>query len=935
MLRITQQSSPAAAKSYYAASDYYREGQELVGSWGGKGAERLGLEGTVGKRAFDLLCEDRDPATGKRLTPRIKDGRTVGYDFTWSVPKSVSVLYALTRDESLLGAFRSAVDETMRDIEAEMKTRVRVKGANAERVTGNALWATFYHFTSRPVDGLPDPQMHAHCFVFNTTFDSTEGRWKAGQFRDLKRDAPYWQAAFRVRLANRLQELGYALDRTRDDFEVAGISPSVLTRFSRRTQQVEKAYHTELAERLVEAGYGILKDGLFELEGVRQSGTQIVALAQQHGLDLSAAARSELGGLTREHKDGTLTWPQLQWAWRHRLTDAEAAALARLARDRTRGRPVTGGEKDAATHALRHAFERASVVSDKELLAEALRHGLGRVTVEGVSRELTARPLIARDVDGRRLVTSREVLDEEKRVVAFARRGRGTCAPLVGYDMALSRDWLNRGQERAVRHLWESPDRVALIRGAAGTGKTTLLQEAVEGIEACGHRVTVLAPSAEASRGVLRREGFTAADTVARFLQDGGLQERARGGVILIDEASLLGARTLSQVFDRAERLDARVVLVGDARQHGSVERGQAFHLLQERAGVPVIEVTEIQRQRDRGYKDAVAALSEGRVLDGFDELDRLGWVEQLPDGVRDRRVAADYLRYSGERRANGESKEVLVVSPTHAEGQRITTAIRDQLRQAGRLGEERVLAAWAPANLTEAERGESFSYAAGDMLQFHKSAPGVRPGQRLVVGEGRALPLAHADRFQVYRPRALAVAVGDRLRVTANGRTKDGKYRLNNGAFVTVRGFTPEGDVVIDHGRVIGREFGHLAHGYVVTSHASQGRTVDRVLVAQSGESFPASSREQFYVSASRAREGVAVYTDDKQALRGAIGRGDPRMTATDLVRPRRRGIAERLKKHLAFRHRSATFASTHPLPEPHPLPAAPGRSEVSYERD
>src|SRR5207247_156099 len=107
---------------------------------------------------------------------------------------------------------------------------------------------------------------------------------------------------------------------------------------------------------------------------------------------------------------------------------------------------------------------------------------------------------------------------------------------------------------------------------------------------------------------------------------------------------------------------------------------------------------------------------------------------------------------------------------------------------------------------------------------------------------------------------------------------------------------------------------------------------TVDRVLVAQASESFPASSREQFYVSASRAREGLTVYTDDKQALRGAIGRSDPRMTATDLVRPRRRGATERLKKYLAFRHRSATFASTHPSPEPHPHPVIPVRSEVTY---
>ncbi len=897
MLRITQQSSPAAAKQYYTAtSDYYREGQELVGAWGGAGARRLGLEGTVGKREFDRLCEDRDPATGNRLTPRVKDGRTVGYDFTWSVPKSVSVLYALTGDEALLSAFRSAVDDTMREVEAEMKTRVRVRGANAERVTGNAAWATFVHLTSRPIDGVPDPQVHAHCFVFNTTYDATECRWKAGQFRDLKRDAPYWQAAFRVRLANRLQELGYALDRTRDDFEVAGVPAAVVRQFSRRTDLIEE---------------------VAAARGVRDP-------------DQKAA----LGGLTREHKDTTLTRDELRRTWEARLAPADAAALGRVAAGRPPGRAATGGEAAAATHALAHAFERAAVVSDKQLLAEALRHGLGRVTVGGVARELAARRLLAREVDGRRLVTTPEVLAEERRLVAFARRGRGTCAPLVGYDLALAVGGLTPGQERAVRHLWESPDRVMLVRGAAGTGKTTLLREAVGGIEACGHPVVVLAPSAEASRGVLRREGFAGADTVARFLRDDTFQERARGGVVLVDEASLLGTRALAQVFDRAADLAARVVLVGDARQHGSVERGAAFRLLQERAGVPVVEVAEIHRQRDGRYKAAVAALAAGRVLDGFDALARLGWVEQLPDGARERRVAADYLRYSAERTAGGRFKDVLVVAPTHAEGLRVTAAIRDELRRAGRLGAERVVAAWAPARLTEAERREAVNYAPGDMLQFHRAAPGVRAGQRVVVGEGADPPLAHAGRFQVYRPRPLAVAAGDRLRVTANGRTRDGRHRLNTGAVYAVAGFTDRGDIKLDNGWVVDRDWGHWAHGYVSTSHASQGRTADRVLVAQSAESFPASSAAQFYVSASRARDGVTVYTDDAAGLRAAVARAEARPTATDLVRPPSPGLGGRLKNYLALLRRRAAFADTHPARDHSPRPLTPHPRESAHER-
>src|ERR1700733_16138361 len=125
MIRITQQDCAKSAKSYYTTADYYSEGQELNGLWGGKGASQLGLEGTVDKLSFERLCDNLHPKTGEQLTARRRTERTVLYDFTFSVPKSVSLLYAMSADQEILDAFRASVDETMREIEVEMKTRVR------------------------------------------------------------------------------------------------------------------------------------------------------------------------------------------------------------------------------------------------------------------------------------------------------------------------------------------------------------------------------------------------------------------------------------------------------------------------------------------------------------------------------------------------------------------------------------------------------------------------------------------------------------------------------------------------------------------------------------------------------------------------------------------------------------------------------------------
>src|SRR6266851_1586184 len=183
----------------------------------------------------------------------------------------------MSGDQDILGAFRGAVDETMREIETEMKARVRMGGKDEDRVTGNMVWAEFIHTTSRPVDGVPDPQLHAHCFVFNSTWDDQERRWKAGQFRELKADAPYFQAGFRVRLANKLQDLGFGVERKKDDFEIAGVPASAIKRFSRRTEEIEK----------VAAELGIT----------------------------DPKRKAELGAETREKKGHELSWNQLCKEW--------------------------------------------------------------------------------------------------------------------------------------------------------------------------------------------------------------------------------------------------------------------------------------------------------------------------------------------------------------------------------------------------------------------------------------------------------------------------------------------------------------------------------------------------------------------------------------------------------------------------------------------
>jgi conjugative relaxase-like TrwC/TraI family protein len=853
MLRIHTVRVASEAKHYYQTSDYYADGVETVGTWGGKLSGLLGLRGTVDRAGFERLCDNLHPGTGDRLTLRTNAKRRVGYDFVWSAPKSFSVLEAMAGQDdrqALLDAFESSVRETMEeDVEPDMMTRVRKGGAFADRRTGNMLWALFNHSTSRPVeDQAPDPQRHAHVLCFNATDDPVEERIKAGEFSAIKRDGEYYTALFYSRLARKLEALGYRIDRRGGkSWEIAGVPQSVIDKFSKRTEEVEAEHQDRM-----------LNDPGYRVEN-----------------------KYELGAKTRANKQKELSLGELREAWDGQLTDDERAALAAVyRRESGSGEAVT--EEKAVTFATGHCFDKESLVPERRLVATALYHGLGDVSAEDVRAEMARQEVLTGEMDGRLVATTPEIQREEEYIVTWAGQGLST-VPLIGVPEGLERGTLDDEQWAAVRGLLSISDRVSMVDSAAGTGKSTMLKSYDRGMKLAGASVTYLGTTATSVK-VLRSDGLDAS-TVARFLMDTKMQDAARGGRVVIDETSMLGHREAYALFQLADKLDLSLVLLGDQRQHGSVTRGALMRILQEYGGVKPFRLTQIKRQVDPEYLAAVKDLSEGKPLEGFDALSRKGWVCEVADGRnRCRQMGADYVQ------ALLDNKSVLVVSPTHAEAGRITREIRAQLRACGRLGvDERTVTRLVQVDASEPERGLATTYRPGDVIQFHQNAKGgYVKGQRIVVTDPVALPLDQAARFSLYRPEAIALAEGDCVRFTGTVTTWDGEHKLRNGDVHTVAGFTPAGNIRLDNGWVLGKDAGHFRHGFVETSMGSQGRTVQRVILGMSSASLRAINLEQMYVSASRAREQLRLYTDDADSVRDAIRHSSAKKAALDLVPPR-----------------------------------------------
>lgn len=910
MLRITSSESSAAAKSYFGRSlsrgDYYLEGHEVAGAWGGKGAARLGLTGPMAREDFLGLLDNLRP-DGTRLTARTVLNRRPGYDFTFDVPKSVSILHALTQDERIVHAMHEAVVETMGEMEAEMHARVRKAGAFHDRKTAEMIWADFTHFTSRPAPlsedawsrlqasdpvhaerlkreagrdrnatgpTVPDPHLHVHVYVINATYDAVEGQWKAGEFMRMKRDASYYQAAYHVRLAGELQKLGFEIEPTAKAFEIAGVPREMVELFSRRTKEVEEA-------------------------------------ARELGIE-DAERKAELGARTRRGKESSLSVEELRRIWRGFLRADEAPRLSEIAGlARTFGRGVAIDNLPLAHKGVKYALgrelERVSVVSEKRLLASALMHAVGNASVETVRQALGERPeVIDAEIGGERCLSTREVLAEESRLMGWIRKSRGCVPPIVFGEVAFRTDLLarestaNAEQRAAVRHVLNSQDWISGVIGRAGTGKTAMLQEIDASVWAAGRRMVVCAPTAEASRGVLRGEGFIAADTVKRLLTDEALHAQLRGNVLWVDEAGMLGNRDMLALLELAKRNGAvRVVLAGDPSQIRSVPRGDALRFLEENAGLSVARLETIRRQKNPELKEAVEALSQGDAERGLSILEKQGAVIEAETKEAHAQLAECYVKRAAERFVNGTPKSVLVVSPTHREGEQITEAIRSRLKETGDLGRaDKKVTRTVNLSWTEAEKKNPAAYEPGLVIQFKQHAPGFRRGERVRVtdvdgrkgvvtvekleGASATLPLSKPERFHVYRETEIKVACGERLRVTESVRM--GQERWNAGDTVKLDGFTPQGDLALTNGKVLPKDFGHLAHGYVVTADSAQSKTVDTVLAAIGSESMSATDLRRMYVTVSRARTEVRIYTDDKERLREAAARDSERHSATEL---------------------------------------------------
>ncbi|MCL2661651.1 MAG: AAA family ATPase, partial [Acidobacteriaceae bacterium] len=571
--------------------------------------------------------------------------------------------------------------------------------------------------------------------------------------------------------------------------------------------------------------------------------------------------------------------------------------------------------REAVSYARASGFERESANDERTLMRDALRRGMGDVSLQQVRSEFEQQRQQGRfiEVEGRKYdsahrFTTPEAIATEKAVIAHVLKGRGEATPIMNPDeakaQAATRDFLNERQRSVIRQVLTSDDRIHGLQGLAGTGKTTVLESIREGAERHGYAVEGFAPTSKAA-GALRDAGISA-NTLQSFLARGGNGQYAgdpnHKTLYMLDESSLASAKQMKQFLDRINPQD-RVLVIGDTRQHQGVDAGRPFEQMQQ-AGMRTSQLDTIVRQRDSPeLLKVVELLAENRTVEGIQMLREQGRVTEVADSSsRIRAIARDYA---------ASPEKTLVVSPDNRSRQQINEAIRTSLHANGTLA--KVGQSYATlvqrSDMTRADRQWAARYEAGNTLYYSRGSEqlGIKGKSYAVVQNvdtaNNTVTVQRADGQSVtYDPRRLCgvtafrevereIATGDRIQFTA----PDKRLGVANRDLGTVTKIEPNAITVkMDGDRERSIRFDPAQtrtfdHGYAVTSHSSQGLTFNRVLVNLDTDS----SRELIntrlaYVSISRASHEVTIYTNNAETLGERLQTDVTKTTAMDIARAR-----------------------------------------------
>ncbi|GMT42455.1 MAG: conjugative relaxase [bacterium] len=699
MMSITTVSAGQAAHYYSEKDNYYARSS---GQWHGKGADTLGLSGGIEKDVFEHLLYGRD-ADGKELVESNSKGdHRAGVDLTFSAPKSVSILGEITNDSNVREAHEKAVSATLNYLEKNFaQARQTVDGVTERVDTGNLVIAKFQHDTSRELD----PQLHTHAVVMNMT-KRVDGEWRALSNEELYTNKMLLGQAYRNELAANLKELGYNIHNDHKGlFEVEGVDQILIEHFSRRSEQI--------AEKVAE-----LKESGRYLNADDQKLREIATLGSR------SAKKDVAMEVVRE------SWQERLCEQGYSKEHIQKAALEAGIQSREAGKHEHSlTVNDYMAMSLKSITEQESVLTRQQALREAAKLSVGRYRISDLEQSFDSLQRDGKIIQlESKAYTTPEMLVIEKDIVEKVFKGRDAIQPALSeiHANAALDAWekstgltLTYDQRKASLHIFTANDRIVGVQGDAGTGKTALLAAVKDVLEEKGLTVKGYAFTGKAAEEMQKGAGIKSQTLHSALSSDNPVTNEKQ--VWIVDEASLVGSRQLGNFLQKAERSDARLVMVGDTKQLQAIEAGRMFHKLQETGAMKTVSMSTVIRQKEETYLELVENVSAKRIDQAFNNLEKQGRITEIPDSQeRFKAMVNDYV----------ERKDAVIVTARNADRNDLNTAIRQELKEQERLnGDEHTYIVRESKSLSPINRHFANSYDAGDLVFARKAGIFGRAG--------------------------------------------------------------------------------------------------------------------------------------------------------------------------------------------------------------
>ncbi|EFH5788474.1 conjugative transfer relaxase/helicase TraI [Escherichia coli] len=605
--------------------------------------------------------------------------------------------------------------------------------------------------------------------------------------------------------------------------------------------------------------------------------------------------------------------------------------------------------EQAVNLAIPRAQQGQVYLSEIALLSEAVKSGqpLADVRTE-IARQVSSGELIQLDSVsgvGNRVLVPRVAYEMEKSIIRHIAEGKDAVQPLMALTPASVLAGLTAGQREATRTVLENTDRFMAIQGYAGVGKTTQFRAVMGALntlsESVRPQVIGLGPTHRAVHEM--REAGVDARTLASFLSEtrqaiqAGETPDFRNVLFLTDESSMVGNRDMAELYQLVAAGGGRMVSSGDTAQLQAISTGQPFRLVQQRSAIDTVVMQEIVRQTP-ALRPAIESIIAGQVDTSLRQVDDVSpqqvprqagaWVpeksvmeirkpEKEPEQGRTAALEAlkpeqlspartdiiAAVRDDWMGRTPEAQQQTLIMAELNADRHAINEAIHVARHEKGDTGaEERTFTVLEPLRVPDnalraAETFAEYTGAVAMMNERYWTVANVNPQDGVVTlrnTDGESVLISPqqntAQDISLFTPRELTVSQGDRVRFTRSD--TDRGYVANS--LWEVAGFTEEGGIRFCQGeqeKIVDpqamTEDRHIDLAYALTVYGVQGAS-ERFAIALTGTEGGRkrmASLESTYVTLSRAKEHVQVYTDNLEDWQQQVRQSDGGKTAHDLL--------------------------------------------------